>query len=366
MLKERLREYIRQKQDFDTGILSYIPFGEALPSLSKYVPGLIRGTYYSITSFANVGKTPLAKFMFVRIPFYYYRTKGIKLKIMYFCLEETGSQFIDSFVSAELYKKHGVLIDYNQLNSYGKSLDSDILDKIKNLNSYFSELEKVLTVVHTATTPEDIIRHINRYAVANGKFFYKETEVTLDDEYTHYVPNDPEEFVIIVVDHINLLLGHLPNDTTFKSIERFSKEYMLGKCIKTYNYIVCAVHQQASEGENVEHSKLRNNEASLATLGDCKLPQRDYLVVFGLNMPQRYGISEHRGYKLTEFGDSRDRYRSIQILKNRFGRSQVYKGMWFTPEAGYFEELPLPNEINYESYVSAPKQTKSNTNYATK
>ena len=351
MLKERLEEYKKQKKEYDTGKLTYIPFSEALPALSNFVPGLIKGTYYAITSFANVGKTPLAKFLFVRLPFYYHRNKGIKLKIFYFCLEETRSQFIDSFVSAELFRTQGITVDYNQLNSYGTSLDADIIDKIENLADYFTELHKVLTVVHTATTPEDIIRYIDRYAYAHGKFYYENNEVEPGEEYTRYVPNDPDEFVIIVVDHINLLLGHLPNDTTFKSIERFSKEYMLGKCIKTYNYIVCSVHQQASEGENVEHAKLRNNEASLATLGDCKLPQRDYMVVFGLNMPQRYGISEHRGYTLSEFGDNRDRYRSIQILKNRYGRSQVYKGLWFTPEAGYFEELPLPRQIKYKDYV---------------
>lgn len=351
MLKERLIAYKKQKEQYESGKLSYIPFSEALPSLSQYVPGLIRGTYYAITSFANIGKTPLAKFMFVRIPFYYYRTRGIKLKIMYFCLEETRAQFTDSFIASELYKKYGLVVGYNQLNSYGSAVSDEVLDKVQSLDPYFKELDKVLTVVHSATSPEDIIKHIRKYASANGKFYYDGNVVEPGEEYTHYIANDPEEFVIVVVDHINLLLGHLPNDSTFKSIERFSKEYMLAECIRTYNYIVCSVHQQASEGENAEYAKLRNNEAALGTLGDCKLPQRDYMVVFGLNMPQKYGISEHRGYKLAEFGGKRDQYRSIQILKNRYGRVQVYKGLWFTPEAGFFEELPSSNNINYKEYV---------------
>ena len=130
-----------------------------------------------------------------------------------------------------------------------------------------------------------------------------------------------------------------------------STDNMLNECIKLYGYSVCDVHQQSAEGENAEYNKFNKNECSLSTLGDNKIIARNYHVVFALDLPQRYGVTEHGGYKLREFGNHVDRYRSIKVLKNRFGRPQIRKGLWFTPQALQFDELPPPSLINYKDYV---------------
>jgi len=356
LFNERKLAYKQQALARSKGILTYIPFEEHLKEFSLYVPGILKRTYYAITAFPNVGKTPLAKFLFVEIPFSYYLQHDFNLHILFFCLEESKEQFMDSLVAAELYKRNGIQIGLNSLNSYGSTLSKQVYDEIEKLGDYFTDLDRVLTIIDNVTTPEGIIKIIQRHAAQRGTFYFDNTKVEYDgqlmlagENYTKYVPHNDNEFTIIVIDHVGLLADNLPGDSTFKTISRMSKIYLLQECVKSYQYSVCAVHQQAAEGENAEYNKLRKNEASLQTLGDCKLPQRDYMVALGLDMPTKYGITEHNGLDLTKFKDNASNYRSISILKNRYGRAQIRMPVWFTPEAAHFRKITKP--INYNDYV---------------
>ena len=357
MFSKRLEAYAKQARARMQGLYTCIPFEHHLPKLSHFVPGIIRGTYYAITAFPNVGKTPLAKFLFVDIPFYHYiKSNQFNLHILFFCLEESKEQFMDSLVSVELYKQHGIKVGMNTLNSFGDILSKDVYDKITKFNEHFADLERVLTVIDNVTTPEGIIKIIQQHAAKRGKFYYDDIELNYEgqlmkagENYTHYVPNSDKDYTIIVIDHLGLLANNLPGDTTFKTIQRMSNIYLLQECVKSYNFSVCAVHQQAAEGESAEYHKLRQNEASLQTLGDCKLPQRDYQVVFGLNSPWKYNITEYLGLDLAKFGDKVDHFRGLSILKNRYGRPQVRLPLWFTPEAAHFKEITRP--VNYKDYV---------------
>jgi hypothetical protein len=356
IFSQRVRAYYEQAQARIEGRLTYIPFEKHLPIISRFVPGIIKGTYYAITAFPNIGKTPLAKYLFVDIPFEYYKQNNMNIHILFFCLEESEEQFTDSLVSAEIFKRHGFTVGNTELNSFGSVLKKDTYNKVTELAEHFADLERVLTVVDNVTTPEGIIKIIQRHAATRGRFYNGNVEVEYDgqlmlagENYTHYEANNESEITIIVIDHLGLLANNRPGDTTFKVIERMSKKYLLQECVKSYKYAVCAVHQQAAEGENAEYAKLRQNETTLQNLGDCKLPQRDYLVVFGLNMPQKYGIVEHNNLDISKFGDKNDRYRSLTILKNRYGRAQVRVPLWFTPEAAHFKEIKRP--VNYQDYV---------------
>ena len=352
MLDQRIKEYKESIDIINRGGINCIPFKEFLPRLSKHLIGIVKSTYYCITSYTNVGKTPLAKFLFVRIPFYYYtkykKTKNsFKLRILYFCLEETKSQFIDSLVIAELYERYNITIDYNQLNSLDSPLDNAILLKIEELRGYFNELASILEIIAGVSSPEGIISIIRQHAARHGKFFYKGNEVEPGEEFDEYVSNN--DHTIIVIDHLNLLNSTDRSLDLRRAMSKMSSEYLLGECIKHYGYSVCAVHQQSAEGESAEYNKFNKNECSLTTLGDNKAIARDYMVVLALDMPQRYGITEHNRYDLRKFKDRSDCYRSLTILKNRFGRARVRVSAWFTNT--WFEELPNPDTINYANYA---------------
>jgi len=356
--RNRVNKYVVQRERKLRGGLNCIPFNEFLPDLSAHVPGIVKGTYYAITAFTNVGKTPLVKFLFVNIPYHYFRQfentpNEFKLKIFYFCLEETEDQFIDSLILAELYSRYDIELDINELNSLTVPLDESIIKKINTLEEHFNKLFEVLTIVNSVDTTEGIYDVVKRYAYDNGTLYNSRgEEADLDEHATLYRPNNPNEHVIVITDHVNILSVNGKGDTLHKAIHRHGTKNMLHKCIKLFNYTVVDVHQQAAEGESAEYNKFNKNECSLTTLGDNKMVARNYMVVLGLDMPQRYGVTEHAGYRLANFGANSDYYRSIKVLKNRFGRPGVRKGMYFRPQSMHFEELPNSKQIDYKHYAN--------------
>lgn len=54
MFKERLRQLVEAKEQVDNGKLNCIPFYEAYPRLSNYLPGIIKGVYYIVSANSGV------------------------------------------------------------------------------------------------------------------------------------------------------------------------------------------------------------------------------------------------------------------------------------------------------------------------
>lgn len=352
--ESRLKYFIKNKLNIDEKKLNCIPFDKHFPQLSNYVPGLIKGTYYAITAFSNVGKTPLTKYMFLNIPYEYYKNNvgkpnAIKLKIIYFCLEESKAQFYDSIILSKLHEIYNIDVDFHTLNSYisSKQISVDTLNKIKQLEPIIKDMENCIEIISHIDTPTGIHNYILNYAANNGNFYLGNTLTTKDSDWDNYKPIESNEFVIIVTDHINSLATEPGCNYLSESMHRHSTDYMTKIVVNKLNYIVCDVHQQALEGENATYAKHNENETSIATLGDNKRIVRNYHVLFGLNMPSRYGTSITKdGYDLRKFKNSLN-FRTLLIHKNRFGPPNIRKSFWFNPTASKFTELPNHTQINY-------------------
>ena len=84
-----------------------------LNCLSLY-PGIVKGIMYKVTAGSGVGKTQLAKALFVFAPLNYLRQNPdskIKIKIFYFALEESEEEFIDTLICNQLAIKFGIRMD---------------------------------------------------------------------------------------------------------------------------------------------------------------------------------------------------------------------------------------------------------------
>ena len=126
---------------------------------------------------------------------------------------------------------------------------------------------------------------VRDYALANGKLHMRTIEIV--DKNTgeiskmevedYYEPNDPEEYVMILIDHIGLISTQKMNGkdlTLHESISLLSSNYLI-KLRNRFNYIPVVVVQQAIAGENIEHRKAGALKPSVANLGDNKLIARD-------------------------------------------------------------------------------------------
>lgn len=342
--KKRLDNYKKVRIDKLENKILYIPFKPYLPRFSNIIHGLSRESYWIVTADTNVGKTPFVKDLFINIPIdFVLKNKGLNLKILYFALEESSEAFIDKLVANTYSIKYKESMSADLLNGISeRCLTNHELNKLESIDQDLETKLSFIQIIDNLENVDSIIKYINTFALSRG---------TISEE--GYIPNDLNEFVIVIVDHVNLLEG-----TNMKRTDAMSiwGSYCLHTIVKKYKYCLCNIQQQSAETAGLEAAKITNNEASRAGLGDNKSLARDAHVIIGLNNPNKQHATSN---KFSIFGYPSDimvkQYiRYINIIKNRFGPPDGRMPLEFSPSFGTFREYPLPKNltnINFTNYV---------------
>lgn len=350
MFKETLNKIKESAENMDKGLVNNIPFSN-FNKLSKHIPGIVKGLYYLVTASSGIGKTQLTKKLFVLEPYEYVKQnpdKKLKLKIIYFALEESKEEFMLGLISNRLYNEYGIDVSVIDLQSFTSRLSKDIISKIEECEEYFSDFQKYVEVIDSIYNPTGLYKYVREYASKNGTHHYKDIEIEgkLEKIYSHYEPKDPNEFVIVITDHVSLLQEERDSTTNrmmdkHQTISKWSADYCRKQISKHFKFTVVNVQQQEASKEKQEfyrggsiESKL---EPSLDGLAENKLTQRDALIVLGLFAPDRYEIRKHLQYDIVKL---KDNYRSLKILKNRLGRPNLKTGLFFDGKTNNFYELP--------------------------
>ena len=247
-----------------------------------------------------------------------------------------------------IYVKEGVRIAPKDLKSTraDKVLSEAHLALVKKYELYFKKIEEIVDFVDDIKNPTGIYKYVRDYAHKNGTQHTKTIEikgekVEVDDYYT---PNDPDEYVIVIIDHISLIATEsegMKKLNLHESIVKLSSEYLITLRNK-YNYIPVVVQQQAAAQESVENQKNNRLKPTMDGLGDCKLTARDANVIIGLFSPFRHEIKSYCGYDITYF---RDNIRFLEVLGGREGGGGTICPLYFDGAVNFFQELPKPDMI---------------------
>lgn len=188
-------------------------------------------------------------------------------------------------------------------------------------------------------------KDLTNYANTHGETLYE--EYTYKDEFGNqqigkkivgYKPTDPNEYVIIIVDHVSL--WEKERGLTLKdTIDKFS-EY----CItlrNRYRYIPVAVQQQNIETIGLEAFKVDRIRPTLAGLADSKNPGKDCTVMIGITNPHSANKDNFLNYDITKFKET---FRCLEIVLNRKGLSNSICPLYFNGAVNFYKELPLPTD----------------------
>lgn len=252
-----------------------------------------------------------------------------------------------SLFSHILYVKEGVRISPTDLKSTNqqKVLNEDILNLILKYQEYFNKIEEIVEFIDDVKNPYGIYTVMRNYALENGKIHKKTIKINekLVEIEDFYEPNNPEEYVMCVIDHISLITPETENGrimSLHEAISKLSSEYLI-KLRNRFNHIPVVVQQQASSQESVENKKANRLKPTLDGLADNKLTQRDANVVLGLFSPFRHEIPEYLGYDIKFFQDN---IRFLEILARREGGGGTVCPLYFDGAVNFFKEMPLPND----------------------
>lgn len=246
-----------------------------------------------------------------------------------------------------LYVKEGIRISPTDLKSTKKDkvLSEDILNIIKKYEEYFNKIEEIVEFIDSIRHPTGIYNLVRDYAIANGTIHTRTINIkgVLTEVEDYYEANDPDEYVMIIIDHASLISSEKRNGVQLslhESISVLSSDYLI-KLRNRFNYIPILIQQQALVGENLEHKKAGALKPSPANLADNKLTIRDCNMAIGVFSPFKNELPEYYGYDIKFF---RDNIRFMEIMISRDGGGGTVCPLYFDGAVNYFKELPLSKD----------------------
>lgn len=289
--------------------------------------------------------------LFEALCYYLEHPDAFKLKIFYFALEETPERILHRFESYLLAKLDNKRISPKDLRSSynNRPISQEILDLLES-----EKYQKYITLFEecfefgTVSNPTGIYLQCKKFAEEHGTIIRKKVKykdefgdtVESDMGFDHYIPNDPNLFVIPVVDHLGLITQE-KGETLKQSLDKLSKFFV--ELRNNYNFSPIVIQQQNTTNESNDSIKMDKIRPSGRGLADSSYIQRDVNLLLGLTSPFKFGINNYFGYDITKF---RDNIRFLEVCTNRDGEVGGIVALFFDGATCTFKELPLVNDNN--------------------
>lgn len=346
---EMLTRLKYNKEVRDSGKFICIPW--PFPRLAKILPGIKRGLHIGLTAGTGISKSKFSRFIFIYTVYKFITENpncGIKPKIFLFLLEDSKEEVMISLTCHHLKVEYKIDIDPQDLESAGGVLTSEQLELVARCRNYFKDLGQYLVMIDNIHNPFGIYKEVRDYMELQGTVEYEEKT---DEEGNSvkigksYIPNNPEEHVMVVMDNLSNLTKEAKHSSTWDAMGEWTSKYARRLLCKFFHCTVITIQQQDLESQKLAFSMYQGEaikgkvKPSLASLGDNKQTSRDYHLILGLFSPERFKFDEDLGYDITILKDS---YRNLSVLKSNGTRSGYEVGLYFNGAAEQFIELPHP------------------------
>jgi len=293
--RDRISNYKENKERVERGEINCIPC--PFERYTSVFPGIQQAKYYGITGSQKAGKSQLALYMFCLQPLLYsYLNPGkIEPRILYFSLEMGINQLWDRIIGWWLYITFGTRVPDIELNSLNVNnpLRTEVLDKMSNSNftGFLDYIDRHLTVYEHIRHPTGIYKECINVSNQTGTVSYKDMnwvdnttgEITKKRVIDKYSFNSPNQYNILIVDHISLLTPEKSmggeKSTLYNTIGRFSS-YDCVYLRNVYKWTICNIQQQSLDKESNDSFKLGRLAPTSDGLADNKGTCKDRVKKF--------------------------------------------------------------------------------------
>lgn len=325
-----------------------------LGRINKHIYNMQRKWYYLIGGLSNSGKTILVDSM-LQTAILDAHNQGIKIDVFYYSYEIDGETKFAQWLSNYIFQKYNIEISPEKIAGLG---DNRLSPHEKDLcEMEMVNMEKIFNAINfrfDPTNPTGIYKEIFDYYTKNGQWVEEEyTTIERDrndNEFevkkkriVRYKPNDPEKYVIVVIDHIALCKEERHYNLK-QNIDKMSEYAVWLRNICGATFIML---QQFNQGLHSIERKKYSGEDLLPQQNDFKdsgNPYQDSDTALGIMNPHAMNTSSTKiiGYNLAKI---KTNFRVINIIKNRKGRASVAFGYYFNPKTGFFKNVSLPDTL---------------------
>lgn len=326
-------------------------------------PGIKQQTYYLISGNTKAAKSQITQYVFVFNTIIFWLenpTKISKPKIFMFPLEESKTSITLRYYCYIYYRMYNQRFSPLSLQSIDAEhpVPQEVIDRI-NTDEIFARYANAFeecVEFREERNATGIYHVVKDYMEKHGKVLFKTEYYTFTDElgikhenepqsvFDKYVPNDENQYVIPIVDHVGLLQPERGLLTLKDNIEKLSSYFV--KLRNRYRVTPVVVQQQNSETSGLEAIKAGRIRASKNGLKDSKRTAEDCSMFIGITNPKAYDLASYPinsspSYNITKL---KDHFRIIEIVLNREGKANGLCPLYFDGAINNFVELPKPND----------------------
>lgn len=354
---------LKNHEDFIEGKINYLPFNP-LGKFTEWFPGIMRGDVTGITGTPASSKTSLSKFLIEHSGIPWAVNNNKNFKVIRFNLEESQDQYGYSLLSYRAWRDHGLQYNIKDFISVGRTINRDDLPLLQKAEQRVDKMFEYIECVDTIYNSWGIWKYVRDFASKRGKFYLHGQYLPYDrisEGWDKYVPDDPDEFIVIVVDNLSYIVKSKDEENDHKAIWN-TVEYLRKYAANKLNYSVVFLQHQDATSENQESRRDHTILPTEQGLAKNKEVRFAYLNLIGIANPNKVNVAGAQptlriwdGYDLTKMGNY---LRTINILKSRFGESNVHSSTLFTGRTGWFDKLPVLNTPEYVTMLENLKTYK--------
>lgn len=313
-----------------------IGISTGMKKLDTVLYGIQKGYLYTIGASSGVGKTS-----FVLDTFIYNLIKNANntpISLLIYSFEMSKEVLLAKILSRYIYDTFDEVVTFEDILSLSKPLSLEHEELIYKSKNWLISVGEKLIIYDKPLKPDGIYGTCKDWLRTSGEF------VDISEHKEDYIANNSEEYKVIIIDHVSLISG----TNTKENIDTVAKYliYFRNKCNITGIFV-----QQLNRGVSSIDRKTNGYElVGLQDFKDSSGTTDASEVVIALYSPYREKIARCEGYNIVNVLKSR--FILIEIIKNRYGQSNVNIGSIFHGEINRFIELPKPDQISdYNNYL---------------
>ena len=328
------------RQGFNQG------FSMGLPKLEELIGGITKSTMTLLFASSGQGKSSCVLYSYIYAPLKEHLEDN-KLRIIFFALEMKEDFIIAKLLSTYLYDTYHIVVTAKQILSIGKDyiLPDDLYEYVQLGYDWLEKVYKVLTIYEGSFNSDKLIKVTMEELKKEGEFIENK-----------YIPKDPEKVILSVTDHVGLIQPS--NGRNRKGeIDDYTNKLVIIRNKTGLSPII--VMQSNRAVANMERKK---NEAFMEPMvediKETSTVSENSEIILAVYNPQVDKRTTYRGYQVKEMGY---RFRSILVLKSRYGENQVADCCFFDGAVNKWMEMPKPEEIfDYSRYRATNNSSTDN------
>lgn len=331
------------RKEIDNGRLGRnVGISTGLDKLDSLIYGIQRKYLYLVGSDSGSGKSSFVIDIFI---YNLFKNKGKKdISVLLYSFEMSSSVVFAKVLSLYIWETFEVIVTYEDILSLSKPISTENYEYVQKGLAWLEDIQQHITIYDKSLKPTGIYATCKEWLKKFGEF------IPISEHKEDYKENNPNMYKIVICDHLGLL-DHGGNKKAAMDLVADYFIYFRNKCSITGVF----VQQLNRNSKSVERKTNGFEMLDTADLSDSSGPAQAAETIILIYYPYREKIARVDGYSIQN--GLKHKGRVLQVVKNRFGRSDLNITTVFHGEIGMFCELPPAYDIgDYSKYTELQKK----------